>query len=203
MGNFIKKTLFVLAILLAALTTFVCVMEKEYCPSHKVLYSGWVYGFSYSISIISLVLSSWSHKQQITNQEEIKSDIKDLLSRPKSTSQQQNGIQNFKYQPSAMVEIALYAMHKASIHRPIKVDKILPNDIELFSIIIDSISSAYKQDVLYAYIDRNNMLVVPTFDVDNLPSIALENGNYGTTYCKKDRNFLERVKKRIDDEINN
>lgn len=198
----LKCILFVIAIVLALMTTYVCIMEKEYCPSHKVYYSGWIYGFSYLISIISLLLGSWTHKQQLSNQEIIKSGLQDLLQRPKEMTQQA-GIPTFKYQPSAIVEIALYAMHQASSHRPIRVDKIIPNDVEIFSMVVDSVCSAYKPDVLYAYIDRNNMLVVPKYDQNILPQNKIVDGTFVNFYSKKDKIYIERAKKRIEDELNN
>lgn len=197
-----RCTLFWGAIMLSLATTAMCIWEREFCASGKVLGSGWVYGFSYSVSIISLLLSSWAHREQLRNQVTIKEDIQELLTRQPEKKEENADIAPIDYLPSAITEIAMYSMFMVYTHRPFKVDKILPDNIELISVVIDTISSSYKTDFLEVHIDRNNLLVVRKFDTTHLPPIEMINDDFGSKYNSAQRKMMKDAKKRINVELN-
>lgn len=197
-----KCILFWGAIALSLATTAICILEKEFCTSGKVVGSGWVYGVSYSVSIISLLLSSWAHREQLQNQVTIKEDIQKLLTRQPEKEDENANPAPLDYLPSAITEIAMYSMYMVHTHRPFKIDKILPDSIELIYIVIETISSAYKTEFLEVHIDRNNLLVVSTFDINHLPPIGMINDDFGSKYDSTQRKIMKEAKKRINIELN-
>ena len=193
----IKILLITISILLALATTVVYILRESKVYEAEWYY--WIFGLSYSISIIALVLSSSAHKIQQKGIDDILLNTQNLLSRGQ-TKVNKNGIESLEYNDSAIIEVILYAMYKANQIHPFSIEKIFPDNIEIVSLLIDAIFSSYKHDVLYGYVNRNNLLVVDCFDIDKIP-LHTDGRNFGSNYSKQIRNQLIDAKKRIDDSV--
>lgn len=193
----IKILLITVGILLAMAATVVYILRESNTYNADWYY--WIFGLSYSISIITLVISSIAHKSQQEGIDDILQNTKDLLNRDQ-TKVNKNGIESWEYNDSAIIEVIIYAMYKANQVHPLSIEKIFPDKVEIVSLLIDAIFSSYKNDVLYGYINRNNLLVVDCFDVDKIP-LHTDGRNFGNKYSKPVRNQMIDAKKRIDEAV--
>lgn len=164
-------------------------------------WNGWVYGLSYSISVITILVSTIAHAQQQRTLNNVDEKVGFLLERQQEKTRTEGGWFEPKYQSSAIIDILLYAMYKANSTHPFSIERIIPDEVQLVTLLLNGIFSSYKNDVLYGYVDNNNLLVVDTFDRNNIP-VKTDGRTYGAHYDRRTKKQISDARKRIDDATN-
>lgn len=195
MKAFIKWILLVIGCTGALFTSVVYILQYVY--NVDLEWKSWVYGLSYSISIISILLSTMAHTQQQKSLDKINTRMRDLVERPQENNNTENGWLEPDYQSSAIVDILLYAMYKANSAHPFSIERILPDDVQLVTVLVNGIFSSYKKDILFGYINNNNLLVVDTFDRNKIP-VKIDGRSYGNHYDNKTKKQICDARKRIE-----